>query len=396
MRQKKLLLFGIIVLIFSTCSLAQNTPWAITGNIGIGTTSPLGRFHVEGGAVFGTPGGNVRILKTATTLSGDDLGIWNNTSGGGQVFNIADWNTGTKGISINTTSGNIGIGTNNPVYKLQIESSTSIGLLLRTNGSTIGNPQVDYYDNARGAETVITSTDGTTTGTFIGSYSNHPILFGTNAGSGGNVTKMIIHPNGNVGIGTITPVGRFHVEGGAIFGTPGGNIRVLKTTGTLAGDDLGIWNSAGGGGQVFNIADWNTGTKGISINTTSGSVGIGTKDAGPYKLAVEGTVGVRKLTVTQVSPWADYVFDPSYTLKPLLQIETFVKVNKHLPEVPSAREVEKNGIDIGETAALLLKKIEELTLYIIELDKKNERQQKQIDQLLKEKDNVKLQLKKSK
>lgn len=176
--------------------------------------------------------------------------------------------------------------------------------------------------------------------------------------------------NGNIGIGIANPLGRFHVEGGAIFGTHWGNVRILKTAGTLAVDDLGIWNAAGGGGQVFNIADWNTGTKGISINATNGSVGIGTQDAGPYKLAVEGTVGVRKLKVTQVSPWADYVFNPAYTLKPLSQIEAFVKANKYLPEVPSTKEVEKNGIDIGETTALLLRKIEKLTLYVIELDKK--------------------------
>ncbi|WP_092727057.1 hypothetical protein [Hydrobacter penzbergensis] len=389
MKQRILLLLIIAGLLHSIHSVAQNTPWTTSGNIGIGTTAPLGRFHVEGGAIFGTPGGNIRILKTAATLSGDDLGIWNSTSGGSQVFNIADWNTGTQGISINTTNGNIGIGTKNPIYKLHIESSTSVGLVLRTNSSTISNPQVDYYDNARGAETVITSTDGTTNGTFIGSYSNHPMLFGTNASGGGNITKMIIQPNGNVGISTTNPLGRFHVEGGAVFGTPAGNIRVLKTAGTLAGDDLGIWNAAGGGGQVFNIADWNTGTKGISINTTSGNVGIGTTNP-TEMLSVKGNVKTQKLIVTQ-SGWSDYVFDPIYRLKPITEVAKFIQENKRLPEVPSAKEIKEKGIDVGENQVLLLKKIEELTLYIIELDRKNERQQKQIDQLLKEKGNVKSQ-----
>jgi hypothetical protein len=108
----------------------------------------------------------------------------------------------------------------------------------------------------------------------------------------------------------------------------------------------------------------------------NGNVGIGTTTPGPYKLAVEGTMGARKIKVTQVTPWADYVFDNDYRLPTLTDIEKFIKGNKHLPEVPSAREVEKEGLDLGENQSLLLKKIEELTLYVIDL-------QKQVDELKK-------------
>ncbi|MFJ1288321.1 hypothetical protein, partial [Acinetobacter baumannii] len=101
-------------------------------------------------------------------------------------------------------------------------------------------------------------------------------------------------------------------------------------------------------------------------------------------LSVNGNIKTQKLIVTQTG-WSDYVFAPGYQLKPLIEVGKFIHENRHLPDIPSEKEVKEKGMDVGENQALLLKKIEELTLYIIELDKKNKRQQKQIDQLLKEK-----------
>jgi hypothetical protein len=104
--------------------------------------------------------------------------------------------------------------------------------------------------------------------------------------------------------------------------------------------------------------------------TTAGDVGIGTASPGPYKLAVEGTIGARKIKVTQATPWADYVFEEGYKLPTLTELEEYVLQNKHLPDVPSAKEIQKNGLDLGDNQAVLLKKIEELTLYIIDINKK--------------------------
>jgi len=75
--------------------------------------------------------------------------------------------------------------------------------------------------------------------------------------------------------------------------------------------------------------------------------------------------------------WPDYVFAPDYRLRPLLELEQFIQQNKHLPEIPSAQEIEENGIDLGAMQSKLLLKIEELTLYILDL-------QKQIDELRKQ------------
>lgn len=101
------------------------------------------------------------------------------------------------------------------------------------------------------------------------------------------------------------------------------------------------------------------------------SLGVGTSDipAG-FKLAVGGKAIAEEIKVKlKSSGWPDYVFDSSYQLTPLPVLETFIKTNKHLPDIPSAATTEKDGVDIGAMQRLLLKKIEELTLHLIELEK---------------------------
>lgn len=109
----------------------------------------------------------------------------------------------------------------------------------------------------------------------------------------------------------------------------------------------------------------------------NGNVGIGTTTPGSYRLAVEGTVGARKVKVTQAN-WADFVFEPEYRLPSLQEVEQFVKTHKHLPDIPSAKEVAEEGVDLGEMNKRLLQKIEEQMLYIIELNKKVEVLEKKI------------------
>ncbi|WP_316815845.1 hypothetical protein [Pedobacter nyackensis] len=112
------------------------------------------------------------------------------------------------------------------------------------------------------------------------------------------------------------------------------------------------------------------------IKLFSTSVGIGTTNVHTYKLAVGGGIIAESVKVKPQGQWPDYVFEKDYPILPLNELEKFVSKNKHLPNVPNAAEVKKDGIDVGEMNAKLLQKIEELTLYIIDQQKNIIDQQK--------------------
>lgn len=105
-----------------------------------------------------------------------------------------------------------------------------------------------------------------------------------------------------------------------------------------------------------------------------GNVGIGTYNNSfnntIYKLAVKGKIISDEITVENSANWPDYVFEEDYKKLTIKEIENFVKVNKHLPDVPNALEIEQNGMQLGEMNKILLKKLEEQMLYIIELEKR--------------------------
>lgn len=173
---------------------------------------------------------------------------------------------------------------------------------------------------------------------------------------------------GNVGIGTNSPAYKLDVNGEIgtsrlVVSNVGGGI-TWPSSGSYAAIDV-----MQGADMIFynGMAAYNERMRILG----NGNIGIGTSNPGVYKLAVEGTVGARKIKVTQET-WADYVFDSAYQLPSLTHVETFIKENKHLPEVPSAANVKKDGLDLGDNQVVLLKKIEELTLYIIQQNKKME------------------------
>lgn len=101
----------------------------------------------------------------------------------------------------------------------------------------------------------------------------------------------------------------------------------------------------------------------------NGNVGIGTTNPGTNRLAVEGTIAGRRVKVTQATTWPDYVFEQDYALPSLQSIEAFIRENKHLPEVPSAKQITADGQDLGDMNTVLLKKVEELRLYLISMQK---------------------------
>lgn len=115
----------------------------------------------------------------------------------------------------------------------------------------------------------------------------------------------------------------------------------------------------------------------------NGDVGIGTNATNLYKLAVNGKIGAREVNVN-TDTWGDYVLKDDYKLPPLAEVQEFIRANHHLPEVPSEEEVLQNGQDLGTMNVILLKKIEELTLYMIEQNQKLEDQNNRLVELEKE------------
>lgn len=105
---------------------------------------------------------------------------------------------------------------------------------------------------------------------------------------------------------------------------------------------------------------------------TGGSVAIGTTNPGSNQLAVQGTIAANKVIVTLQSPFPDYVFDRGYSLPPLDSLSVYIRAHHHLPDLPTADTVNKNGLDLGSNQTALVKKIEELTLYVIRQNKETQ------------------------
>ncbi|PWV56691.1 hypothetical protein [Chitinophaga sp. S165] len=173
---------------------------------------------------------------------------------------------------------------------------------------------------------------GSTTTKSISIWNPNGLNIGVDASSGYNVTTHYLRPSP----------------------TEGRTLRFDCTSPTTTGG-WEFYNSQLGRSVMF-------------IKQSTGFVGIGTTDP-KARLAVNGDIYARAVKVTPDN-WPDFVFESSYELPSLQELEQFITLHRHLPGIPSAKEVSEQGLDLGQNEARLLQKIEEMTLYLIEQNKK--------------------------
>jgi len=296
------------------------------GKVGIGTNSPIDKLHVNGTTRVGDGNWGALIVDGA----GQNDWLFNSHNDG-NTFNFRSHRDGDPSWSNNVMSfkrnnGTVGIGTSNPSHVLDVVNQPfGPESLFRVR---VNDAPQDYLSihNATGSP-----------GQFI------PTL------RGNHVTDNRAS---------------LYVQGMASDSNDNGNHALVwfdarRPAGPIQNRPLFVWTSHS--------------TKMMTM-LANGNLGIGTTNPGTYKLAVNGKIHSKEVKV-DLSGWSDFVFEKDYNLPTLQEVERHIAQKGHLKDIPSAKEVEENGILLGEMDSKLLQKIEELTLYTIAQEKQLKQQQ---------------------
>ena len=195
----------------------------------------------------------------------------------------------------------------------------------------------------------------------------------------GSDNLILNKEGGNVGIGTDAPDQKLTIKGGGIgFDNNSVDKKLYSPL-----DGVLEWSTHDrAANHGFAVSHQGERRVYLNINGNSylngGNVGIGTTNPTDM-LTVAGKIGAREIKVS-TNAGADFVFEPDYKLTDLAALEKFVKTNKHLPEIPTAKEMVENGVNLGELNIKLLQKVEELTLHLIEKDKQMNTLQAVVDE----------------
>lgn len=326
------------------------------GKTGIGLDNPTARLEVAGsggstidfkvnGRMLSTGGGlfvdNTQTLFVGASAPGK-IGFYNNTAWRMVVDN----------------AGNVGVGTESPTSKLEVYGNGGGNVDMKVRGRiTTGDASLSGGVWMNSAQTMFI---GQATTTALGLYNN-------------GAFSLVADNMSRIGIGVNTPTARLDVAGlgaGSVDFKVNGRMKTGDGASTMGGVFVnntetmlvGQYDASKMG--FFNNGAWRL------ITDSNGNVGIGTL-APDALLAVKGTVHAREVKVDMAGAVApDYVFEKNYKLPSLDDIKSYINQHHHLPEVPSAKELEENGMNVGEMNLTLLKKIEELTLYIIEQEER--------------------------
>lgn len=387
-------------LIFLFCGMqslvfAQSSPIYVNGNnVGIGTTTPVMKLDVYSGGVHighDPTDGNLGKLSFhhshnnsqnryysgvlydnnsgTTSLVGARYNIryWN-APGFGVQFSAATWDDTQykyvfrKDMYLDGSSGNLGVGTNQPTQKLHVIGNARIETGIETGGTVTANRFVGDGSGLRNLS-LVSSQWG--------------------SGSGGAISYL----GGNVGIGTTTPTQKLQVKGQILVNQNEGGTSGLYLRSDAAPTHynwkISTQEVVDGGFEIASstVPGGTTFKKPIFVINHNGKVGIG--DIYPTnELTVSGSIKATDIIISQAS-WADFVFEPGYRLRPLPELESFILTQKHLPDVPTEKEVVSKGMSVASMQKLHMQKIEELTLYVIALEKENKKLKEAQDDLLK-------------
>ncbi|WPU95845.1 hypothetical protein SNE25_09980 [Mucilaginibacter sabulilitoris] len=335
------LIIGIIVLT-SYNGYAQNL-FPATGNVGIGTSDPQTPLDVQrvgsgstgaiisaqGFANAGGAGGYLRLVKSRGTALGSFV-----TTASGDAFGTVDF--------------------------MGVNSGSVIGYGARIIG---------YQDGAANS-----------------TYLPGKLSFFTGNASNALTERMTITSSGNVGIGAPAPISVFQVGNGSSTFSVGSANSVNLHYGTSyigfnAARNNGNWtvstNSvSNGGGVIYSDVFGNIYMVPIASNGTEPQTltDQDIKSMIAFSITPTGVVRAKQIKV-ETTNWPDYVFQREYQLPSLQEVKTYIDQHQHLPEVPSEEQITKEGLNLGEMNKLLMKKVEELTLYLIEKDKKETEQE---------------------
>lgn len=339
-----------------------------SGNLGLGTSAPERKLEVEGMTdqfirVHTTNAGSstagIELIRSSE-FSGTDWRILN--EGGTLRFYDGIDNFQTPG-DLNmtlTNSGNLGLGIMSPEAPLHIIGSE----LVNETGDgylQLGSPAGFHlrFDNNE----ILARNGDNSSSLYLQYWSGNLLLCEDDAG--------------RVGIGNVSPQAKLHITDGTDVTLAGGGQLVMgSTTGpNLAMDGNEI--QARDNGLSSHLFFQTSGGDVLMIPNETGQVGIGVTSSAnmpsnDYLLAVDGKIISEEVRVEISGSWPDYVFEKDYKLTPLGDLEKSIVANGHLPGIPSAEEIENDGLLLGDMQKRMMEKIEELTLYVIALQKEIE------------------------